>query len=113
METALEAAKKAAKSLEVAFAERPDHVAEHYVQAIVTSAKCRHGSADRDGALVSLDRGVTAITPLFEKLPRALQREMLRLLRGFREIDPSLINRHIPAPIRKALDDLPPFRGAP
>lgn len=113
MTTALGAAKRAAKSLEAAFAERPDHVAEHYVQAVITSAKCCHSSADTDGALDSLDRGVAAIGPLFEKRPRALQREMLRLLRGFRQIDASLIDRHVPAPILTTLDDLPPLRGTP
>ena len=113
LDTALAVATKAARSLEAAFAKRPDHVAEHYVQAIVTLTKCELKADGAAGALNSLEQGVTAIRPLFEKRPRALQREMQRLIDGFRLIDPSSIEEQVPAAVLQSLDSLPKLKRLP
>jgi hypothetical protein len=103
---ALEVAETGAASLREAFADRPHHVAEHYAQGLATLAKCHRALSNDQAAANVLTEGITGITPFFEKRPRALQREMLRLIEPLDTIGPEAA-RQVPDDVRAELAKLP------
>jgi len=112
LKVALEVAEEGADSLREAFAARPHHVAEHYVQGLVTLAKCHRALGDDPAAIQVLAEGIDGVTPLFKKRPRALQREMLRLIEPLDAIGPAAA-RHVTDDVRGELKKLPELpRGA-
>ena len=112
-EAALEVAEAGASNLREAFAARPDHVAEHYVQGLVTLAKCHRALGDDPGATQVLAEGMAGVAPLFKKRPRALQREMLRLIEPLEAIGPAAAALYVTEDVRAELTKLPELpRGA-
>lgn len=110
---ALDVAEEGAVSLREAFAARPHLVAEHYVQGLATLARCHRALGDDLAATEVLAEGIAGIAPLFKKRPRALQREMLRLIEPLEAIGPEAVGRHVSAEVRAALEKLPELpRGA-
>lgn len=110
---ALEVAEAGAASLREAFATRPNHVAQHYVQVLATLAKCHRALGDDPAATQVLAEGLAGVTPLFKKRPRALQREMLRLIEPLEAIGPEVAALHITKGVRAELAKLPELpRGA-
>ncbi len=108
---ALAVAEEGCVNLREAFAARPDHVAEFYVQGLVTLAKCHRALGDDAEAIEVLSEGLTGVGPLFKKRPRALQREMLRLIEPLDAIRPEA--RLVSDEVRAELEKLPPLpRGA-
>ncbi|MGI9490004.1 MAG: hypothetical protein ACR2RF_29765, partial [Geminicoccaceae bacterium] len=110
---ALEVAEAGAASLREAFDTRPHHVAEHYVQSLAMLARCHRALGDDPAATQALAEGITGVTPLFKKRPRALQREMLRLIEPLEAIGPEAAALHVTEDVRTELAKLPELpRGA-
>lgn len=112
-EVALAVAEEGCVNLRKAFAARPDHAAEHYAQGLVTLAKCHRALGDDLAAASVLAEGIAGVTRLFLKRPRALQREMLRLIEPLDAIQPSATAGYVSDEVRAELDKLPELpRGA-
>ncbi|MEM8952144.1 MAG: hypothetical protein AAGC99_22785, partial [Pseudomonadota bacterium] len=110
---ALAVAEEGCVNLREAFTDRPNHVAEFYVQGLTTLAKCHRALGDDPSATRVLAEGIAGVTPLFLKRPRALQREMLRLIEPLDAIQPPAKTEYVSDDVRIELAKLPELpRGA-